>query len=139
MLLKASKLLAITALFSCAAFADKGHHHHHDKLVNVSNAEQAPKIKIIAHKDASAGWNLELVTQNFQFAPRQVNASHQEGNGHAHLYVDGKKVARLYGNWYHLGDLSKGMHSLKVTLNSNDHGTYAVNNQEISAEIKIEQ
>lgn len=57
---------------------------------------------------------------------------HYPGEGHAHLYVDGQKIARLYGKWYHIEELSPGQHEITVTLNANDHREYAVNGENIS-------
>ena len=47
--------------------------------------------------------------------------SHRPGEGHAHLYVDDRKIARLYAPWFHLDSLPPGTHTLRVELNSNDH------------------
>jgi len=62
-----------------------------------------------ASKDSNKGWNLHLPVKNFTFTPAQVGESNEQTNqGHVHLYVDGKKHARLYGEWYHLVGLSEG-------------------------------
>ena len=59
-----------------------------------------------------------------------------EGEGHAHLYLDGAKVARVYGEWYHLPKL-EGEHKLRVTLNTNDHQDYTVAGEVVGPEKKI--
>jgi len=41
------------------------------------------------------------------------------GEGHAHLYLDGEKVARVYGRWFHIPEPGPGAHSVRVTLNAN--------------------
>jgi hypothetical protein len=48
------------------------------------------------------------------------------GEGHAHLYIDGKKITRLYGEWYFIPSLKPGTHTIRVTLNANTHEDYAV-------------
>ena len=48
------------------------------------------------------------------------------GHGHAHIYVDGVKVGRLYGEHYHLGSIAPGEHTLRATLNANSHEEYAI-------------
>lgn len=73
-----------------------------------------------------SGWNLRLKTTNFEFSPENANGPHQAGEGHAHLYVNGKKRARLYGRWFHIDRLPPGRVALTVTLNSNDHRPLAV-------------
>ena len=60
------------------------------------------------------------------------------GEGHAHLYVDGKKRDRLYGPWYHLADLTPGRHTIEVTLNSNNHAEYLLEGEAISDQVTIE-
>lgn len=73
--------------------------------------------------DAKSGFNVE--TTNWTWAPENVNAAALPNQGHAHLYVDGVKVARLYGPWYHLDGLAPGPHDITVTLNANNHAEYA--------------
>ena len=46
------------------------------------------------------------------------------GEGHAHLYIDGEKIARIYGPWYHVGKILPGAHTIVATLNANNHDTY---------------
>jgi len=76
--------------------------------------------------DGSGGVNLHLKTQNFEFTPENVNTLNIAGQGHAHLYIDGKKITRIYGDWYHLptSSMVNGEYTLSVDLNGNDHGTY---------------
>ena len=61
------------------------------------------------------------------------------GEGHSHLYVDGEKRARIYGQWLHVPDLGSGSHDVKVTLNANDHGVLTVNGQPIAASGTLEK
>lgn len=67
------------------------------------------------------GWNLQLVTTNFEFAPEQINQASVTSAGHAHLYLNGEKITRLYSSWYHLPSLPSGSQTLTVTLNANGH------------------
>jgi hypothetical protein len=75
-------------------------------------------------KDRKMGYNINVRTTAFRWAPWNASKPHVQGQGHGHLYVNGKKVTRLYGPWYFLGDLKKGRNVIKVTLNGNDHGDY---------------
>ena len=59
------------------------------------------------------------------------------GEGHAHVYVDGEKAARIYGPWFHLGALPPGEVTLGVTLNANDHSLLAVSGRPLKAEKTI--
>lgn len=84
-----------------------------------------PTVTLMATKDSVSGWNLHIMTTDFTFSPEQVGGVHVVGRGHAHVYVNGEKVARVYGPWYHLGALSVGHHEVSVTLNANSHETLA--------------
>lgn len=96
--------------------------------------EAKPKtsVRIVVSKDNKMGYNLHVVTKRFQWAPWNASKKHIPGQGHAHLYVDGVKVTRLYGPWYFLGTLDKGTHTIKVTLNGNDHGDYEIDEMMIA-------
>jgi hypothetical protein len=111
---------------------DHGATHH--TQVNMDGAI-APTLHIAATKDAKDGWNVQLVTTNFRFAPEHASGAHSAGEGHAHVYVDGVKVGRLYGAWTHVSqaNLSHGSHEIKVTLNTNDHNEYAVNGASVQS------
>ena len=74
----------------------------------------------MATPDAMAGVNLQVVATGFRWAPEHASGQAVEGEGHAHVYVDGKKVGRLYGEWMHLS-LPTGRHEVRVSLNGNDH------------------
>lgn len=104
-----------------------GHAHgaegHAHKAVEVPPGNPVPTVNLVVRPDAQKGWNLEVKVTNFTFAPQRVNTKSTSVNeGHAHLYVDGKKISRLYGPWYHLESLPPGKHQVTVTLNTNDHG-----------------
>jgi hypothetical protein len=100
--------------------------------IEVGAEPTPPSIKLIAHKDPKAGWNLQVQVDNFRFAPEHASTAHVLGEGHAHLYIDGKKVTRLYGEWYHIPALSPGTHKIMVTLNANSHEDLMVKGKAIS-------
>jgi copper(I)-binding protein len=114
----------------------QGHGHH--KMLDLPADGDAPSLSLTAEPDAVGGWNLHVMAENFRFAPENVNGAYQTGEGHAHLYVDGKKIARLYGPWYHLGTLTPGRHELKVTLNANDHRPLAVDGAPVATVVTVE-
>jgi hypothetical protein len=112
--------------------AAQGAGHHHAKL-NVE-AESAPRIRPLrVEADPVGGFNLYLEVERFTFAPALVNGPHKPGYGHAHLYVDGVKLARLYAPAYHIASLDPGSHDIVVTLNANDHRALAVGDIAIAA------
>jgi len=104
----------------------------HGKM-EVGDIPAPPAVKVTVHKDPKAGWNLQVQVENFRFAPEHASTGHISGEGHAHLFIDGKKVTRLYGEWYHIPTLAPGMHKITVTLNANSHEDLTINGKPISA------
>jgi hypothetical protein len=88
-------------------------------------------------QDELQGWNIQINTTNFTFTPQKFGQPHVVGEGHAHLYLDGEKIARVYGPWYHLSGLLPGTHILKVTLNANTHDEYVYEDKVIMDTTRI--
>lgn len=99
--------------------------HNHGDPVSVAASDTAPTLDFALTKDASAGWNVNIMTTNFRFAPAHASGQNVAGEGHVHLYVNGEKHARVYGPWFHLADLPAGA-TLTLRLYSNDHSPLAV-------------
>lgn len=110
--------------------------HEHGKVM--VDSENIPSLTLSVEQDSLTGWNLQLKTEHFLFTPEHYGSNHRPGEGHAHLYVDGKKKARIYGPWYHLPELSPGLHTLVVTLNTNNHSELVYRGQAISDTVKID-
>jgi hypothetical protein len=131
-------ILVLAGAYS-GVFAQQGtgSHHGHLKQIEIEDITHVPVLNIIAKPDSSSGWNIQVLITNFRFSPENAGKKHVPGQGHAHLYVDGKKVARLYSPWFHLAPLSPGKHTLAVTLNANSHEEYAFKGNSISQQIEI--
>jgi hypothetical protein len=99
--------------------------HHHEIYLHPAGTP-APSVKLEVKPDAKSGFNVHVETSNWTWAPENVNRAATPNQGHAHLYVDGVKVARMYGPWYHLDGLEPGSHDITVTLNANNHAEYAL-------------
>ena len=97
-----------------------------------------PQVTLTVEPDSMAGWNLQLETTNFTFAPERVNRASVVTEGHAHLFINGEKITRLYGSWYYIPSLPAGEHELRVELNGNGHETLTAEGQPIGATVKIE-
>ncbi|MDM8164432.1 hypothetical protein [Roseovarius sp.] len=103
--------------------------HDHSQLTEAEGP--APELSIAFHPDGAQSRNLEIIVQNFTFDPQAVNGAHVPGHGHAHVYVNGVKIARAYAPWFHLSALPVGEHEVRVTLNANDHTQLAVEGEPI--------
>lgn len=129
----------VTAAGATTLHSPSGHggHHGHHQIRDVSTETPVPVIELSVDPDPMGGWNLHVDVQHFRFAPARVNGPHRPGEGHAHLYVDGHKVARLYGPWFHLPSPGQGSHQLRVTLNANSHEELAIGDEPIAATIVV--
>ncbi len=107
--------------------------NHHHKPMEIPAGEPIPTVSLGVHPDAVRGWNLEVKVSNFRFAPEQASREARPGEGHAHLFINGEKITRIYGNWYYLGTLPPGRHEIRVSLSSNDHQDLVYQGQLIEA------
>lgn len=111
--------------------------HGHDELLSVAEGPTAPRLDISLRPDPSSGWNLHIKTENFRFAPEHASTAHVAGEGHAHVYVNGEKIARQYGSWLHLPFLPEGEAVVEVTLTTNDHRILAVGGKPLRASAAV--
>ncbi len=114
------------------------HTHNHNQSVDIQNDINAPTLEFVLHPDDVSGWNLEIITTNFTFAPKSVNQENITGEGHAHVYVNDKRISRLYSPWMHIGTLPAGDTVISVSLNANDHRPLSVGGTHLKAEMLIQ-
>ena len=114
--------------------ADDYHEDAHDAQIA---ADSHMSVSISLEQDALTGANLTMVTDGFIFTAENVNKPHVSGEGHAHVYVNGVKVGRLYGPSIHLDKMKAGMNEVRVTLNANTHEEYTWNGQPVTATATI--
>jgi hypothetical protein len=105
-------------------------HLHPQREVSL---EIAPELSVKVIADSKSGYNIQILTRNYKWSPEAVNTKVIENEGHAHIYINDEKIARVYGEWFHLDDhhLSQNQNLLRVTLNANDHSEWSINNQVI--------
>ncbi len=110
-------------------------HDLHEKLDLAGS--NGPTLDVQLKKDPDEGWNLHVMTTGFTFSPANVGRPHVPGEGHAHVHVNGRKIARLYGPWMHIGTLPEGEVEILITLNANDHRLLSVNGVTIEARVLL--
>ena len=108
---------------------DTGHGSHAATVP----ASDGMSVAIAVHADAVDGFNVHIMPKGFTFSPERVNEAHVPGEGHAHIYLDGVKLGRVYGPYYHLTGVEAGEHDVKVTLNANSHEGYARAGEPVAA------
>lgn len=99
----------------------------------VPEGEPAPTLSLTATPRDGGGHDLVIETTNFEFSQDQADGPHAPGIGHGHLYVGGVKLGRVYGNSAIVPPLPLGPQIIRVTLNTNDHRTYTVAGQTVTA------
>jgi peptidoglycan hydrolase-like protein with peptidoglycan-binding domain len=109
--------------------------------IDVTQWPSVPSVSIKVHPDAMSGYNLEITTQNFRFAPEHASSTVVPNEGHAHLMVNGKKLARVYGNWFHIPPetMRDGDNEVLLTLNANDHSDLELQGARIEAKYTIKK
>lgn len=130
-LLLVSTTLIGVIIFSNFELAKADTGAEENRLSEILGSQAVPAVDIAVTKDALKGWNLQTKLNNFRFAPENVNTQNNPGEGHAHVYLNGKKLARLYSSWFHIENLPPGRNRITVGLKSNTHETLVHNSQKI--------
>ncbi|EWG10991.1 hypothetical protein [Cytobacillus firmus] len=114
-----------------------GHMAH--GYVEIPKENEIPAVNFTVSQDGPDTWLLKLDLHHFTFAPEKAGEKQPSYNeGHAHLYINGKKISRLYGEYYHLGNLKEGRNEITITLNSNNHGALMAGGKPVKATRFIE-
>ena len=111
--------------------------HDPSQLIELE-AEGAPTVELEVFPLPGGGFNLHARASNFTFTPQNIDKAPVIGEGHAHLYVDGVKIARLYGEWHHVPTLPPDAKILTVSLYANNHQGFAVAGERISSSVALE-
>ena len=100
--------------------------------------ELAPKVTLEVQKDPTGGFNVHVVTSNFVWRPEMASMQHVPGEGHAHVYLDGRKIMRIYNEWFHLNTYQfstrAGEQLLSIEFVGNDHAPYTIQGLPVGAE-----
>jgi hypothetical protein len=115
---------------------DSGEMHMQDHaMLEINKQKPIPSVDIEMTKDVKDGYNLHIKTENFTFTPENVNTQNIDNQGHAHIFINDKKLTRVYGNWYYISSdkLKEGQNKIEVTLNANNHSELTIDGKHISA------
>ena len=123
-------------------FGNKTHANHMDQheSFEISNIKgvDIPEIDGWINQDPTGSWMLKITTKNFTFEPEKLGSTEQKINeGHAHLYINGEKKTRIYGEYFDLGKLKLGIHEIRVTLNTNNHLELMYKGKQIAFQYKL--
>lgn len=125
--------------------------HSHRPIAIPANMPQ-PAMALGITVDAMSGFNLELKLDHYVLSPPPAAASMAELmsvsvdadsgvlTGHAHLYINGEKVQRIYGKNIHLPAalFQVGVNQISVTINNHGHLHWTKDGKKIIATLFVD-
>jgi hypothetical protein len=128
-----------TVEFAVPAHAHDAHAHDPAEAAESVDFEgETPTLALVVEDDPSAGWNAFVTVDGFTLSAEHASGDHAAGEGHLHIYANGQKLGRLYGEASHLSALPEGTVEISVVAYTNDHRPYLADGQPISAAATIE-
>ncbi|WP_046006345.1 hypothetical protein [Pseudoalteromonas rubra] len=116
-------LIALGLFFTTmTAYADKDIHQH--KSLEIEQQSLLPRVALTVVRDESDGLNLSIDIVNYVLnSPAVAENVQQSLTGHAHLFINGEKKMRVYGQYVHLPAswFKAGVNQIAVSLNSHQH------------------
>lgn len=97
-----------------------------------------PSVTLSAERRASGRWVLRIDAVGFQFTQICLTEADPIPVGHAHIIVDGVKVASAYHPIIELGALPPGRHRVRAILRGQDHRALLGERGLIGAEVIID-
>lgn len=133
-----------TALTTCLLFATQGAvgSASHDPMGTTHASKKRIAVRVET-KPAPRGVLVHAITTGYRFAPERLSPVHGKGNvvqgeGHGHVYVDGAKTPKtmIVGPWTYI-TLTPGRHTVRVTLNANDHNEWTWQGMVVEATTRV--
>ncbi|WP_019122777.1 hypothetical protein [Brevibacillus massiliensis] len=87
--------------------------------------EQGPTLAV-KHSLKGNSLHLKLEVSRFTFSLDNMGKENKAGEGHAVLYLDGKKTAKIFDKEYVLDEIPPGKHQVVIELAHNNHESYGV-------------
>lgn len=113
---------------------------HSDGAITIHEVarEVAPNVNLEVQKDPTGGFNVRVLTSNFVWRPEMASKQHVVGEGHAHVYLDGRKIMRIYSEWFHLNTYQfatkAGEQLVSIEFVGNDHAPYTIQGTPLGSE-----
>jgi len=118
---------------------------HHQTQAVPANA-LPPEVSLQTVKDAMSGFNLSLTLKNYQLMlpvddlAQATVVDNASLSGHAHLYINDKKIQRIYGRFVHIPKtlLKAGENTIRVTLNNHNHANWSLDGKVVQSELTLQ-
>ncbi|MBC2903339.1 hypothetical protein [Streptomyces cupreus] len=109
------------------------------RLYREVDEEQAPEVGIEVQPNSSDSWDVRLTVRDFRFSPAGTKEKPVAGQGLAHLYLDGRLIARLRTPEYRLPAelVPRGTHHVTARLYADDGTVWAVDGEPIESTADI--
>ena len=142
----ASSIAPVQAAPASGAMMDHSH-----IPVEVPAEVATPSLSLSVSRDWMAGLNLELHVADYELRPPpsgldmaalmqpSINTETGLAEGHAHLYINGLKVQRIYGPNVHLPEalFKPGLNQINVSINNHGHMYWTADGRQIMATLFI--
>ncbi|MEM8962874.1 MAG: DoxX family membrane protein [Acidobacteriota bacterium] len=145
----ATSFLLIVALF-LFAYTWSAHRQHHIAVADAQSGTHGIKVfelgaasvvpaftSIEVREEMPGSYDLHVEIDHWTFTPEQAGQPTLANQGHGHVFVNDRQVGRLYGEWFHLGELEPGENAIVVTLNGNDHSDFVIDGELVKAETTV--
>ncbi|WP_298942015.1 hypothetical protein [uncultured Psychromonas sp.] len=127
---------------------------HSHLPINVPDNIATPALSLHLVKDAMSGYNLTLQLQRYTLIPppegvssmmelmkASINKKSGFVEGHAHLYVNGIKIQRIYGKHIHINQslFKNGINTVSVTLNNHGHMYWVAHDKKVLSTLYVDK
>jgi hypothetical protein len=127
--------IAHAVTFEVPAHEHSGHDHDVPESQEVEGT--VPDLSIDVVEDPKSGFNAFVTVEGLELSAEQAGDHHVDGVGHLHVYVNGQKLGRLYGEAMHIPALPSGSVEISVQAFTNDHRPYTVDGQPVQASTRL--
>ncbi|WP_041820222.1 hypothetical protein [Streptomyces davaonensis] len=105
------------------------------RLYREVDRDQAPEVGVEVEPNSDDSWDVRLTLRGFRFSPAGTKETPVAGRGLAHLYVDGRLIARLRTDRYRLSAelVPRGTHHLTARLYADDGTVWAADGEPIES------
>ena len=91
--------------------------NYEDHFIEINETAPPPKLDFAVEKIANDAVGIELKLENIELVEYCTGADRGLAKGHAHIFLDGKKQGSFFIPVYDLTNLSKGVHTITVSIN----------------------
>ena len=88
-------------------------------------------VSLMTEVEEDGGVNVHIMADGWTWSTG--GAQHVDGEGHAHIYVDGELLRMVYEPVNHLSGLAPGERHVRVSLSANNHASLTYNGEPVEA------